>query len=98
MEPSFAGIHQVLREIWLFEHIFQARNFLPTSYFGGYRICQQIVHKITKFHPHLQLKSKRKGKTSHFSKKLIQKSQNNYQRTKINQQLLVSIDFIIKSL
>ena len=26
-DPSFAGIHQVLREIWLFEHKFQARNF-----------------------------------------------------------------------
>ena len=24
---SFVGIHQVLREIWLFEHKFQARNF-----------------------------------------------------------------------
>ena len=26
-EPSFSGIHQVLRERWLFEHTFQARNF-----------------------------------------------------------------------
>ena len=26
-EPSFVGIHQVLKEIWLFEHEFQARNF-----------------------------------------------------------------------
>ena len=26
-ESSFAGIHQVLREIWLFQHEFQARNF-----------------------------------------------------------------------
>ena len=26
-EPWFAGIHQVLREIWLSEHEFQARNF-----------------------------------------------------------------------
>ena len=25
-EPSFVEIHQVLREIWLFEHEFQARN------------------------------------------------------------------------
>ena len=26
-EPSFVGIHQVLREIWRFELEFQARNF-----------------------------------------------------------------------
>ena len=26
-EPPFVGIHQVLREIWLFEQKFQARNF-----------------------------------------------------------------------
>ena len=26
-EPSSVGTHQVLREIWLFEHEFQARNF-----------------------------------------------------------------------
>ena len=26
-KPLFVGIHQVLREIWLFEHKFQARNF-----------------------------------------------------------------------
>ena len=26
-EPSFVGIYQALREIWLFEHEFQARNF-----------------------------------------------------------------------
>ena len=26
-EPSFSLIHQVLREIWHFEHTFQARNF-----------------------------------------------------------------------
>ena len=26
-EPLFAAIHEVLREIWLFEHKFHARNF-----------------------------------------------------------------------
>ena len=26
-KPSFAAIHEVLRDIWLFEHKFQARNF-----------------------------------------------------------------------
>ena len=26
-EPSFVEIHQVLREIWLFGHDFQTRNF-----------------------------------------------------------------------
>ena len=26
-EPSFVGIHKILREIWLFGHEFQTRNF-----------------------------------------------------------------------
>ena len=26
-ELSFVGIHQVLKETWIFEHKFQARNF-----------------------------------------------------------------------
>ena len=28
-EPSFVGVHQVLGEIWPFEHEFQSRNFDP---------------------------------------------------------------------
>ena len=68
--------------------------------FLGYQTYQQIVHKIAKFHSHFQLKSEQelKVKLAIFSKKLIQKSQNSYQKTKINQQLLVLIDFMIKSL
>ena len=26
-EASFAGIHEILREMWLFERRFQAKNF-----------------------------------------------------------------------
>ena len=32
--------------------------------FSGYQICQQTVHKITKFHSHFQLKSKREGRNN----------------------------------
>ena len=85
-EPSFAGVHQVLREIWFSENEFQCRNFGQFN-FWGYQTCQLTVHKIAKFHLHFQLKSKQelKVKLAIFSKKLIQKSQKSYQRTKINQ-------------
>ena len=33
-KPSFAGTHQVLREIWLFEHKFQARNLANFEFLG----------------------------------------------------------------
>ena len=48
--------------------------------------CQQVVHKIAKFHSDFQLKSKQelKVKLAILSKKLIQKFQNSSQRTKIN--------------
>ena len=39
-EHSFAGVHKVLREMWLFEHEFQSRNCWQTSNFWGYQICQ----------------------------------------------------------
>ena len=58
-EPSFAEIHEALREIWLLEHKFQARNW-------RYQICQQTVHKINKFHSHFQLKSKQEGRNNEF--------------------------------
>ena len=69
-----------------FEHEFQSGNFDPFN-FWGYQICQQTVHKIAKFHLHFQLKWKRevKIKLAIFSKKLIKKFENSYQRTKINQ-------------
>ena len=45
-EPSFVGIHQLLRVIWLFEHEFQARNFGQLRIFLGYQICQRTVYKL----------------------------------------------------
>ena len=38
-EPLLVGIQQVLREIWLFEREFQARNFGQRLIFWGYQIC-----------------------------------------------------------
>ena len=54
-----------MREIWIVEHEFHARNFGQLD-FWGYQICQQTVHKITKFHSHFQLKSKREGTSNGF--------------------------------
>ena len=34
--------------------------------FWGYQICQQIVHKITEFHSHFQLKSQWEGGNNAF--------------------------------
>ena len=72
--------------MWPFEHEFQSRNF-GQFIFWEYQIFQQTVHKIAKFHSHFQLKSnwELKINLAIFSNKLIQKSQNSYQRTKINQ-------------
>ena len=39
------------------EHEFQIRNSDQFRIFG-YQICQQTVHRITKFRSHFQLKSK----------------------------------------
>ena len=36
------------------------------SNFWGYRICQGIVHAITKFDAHFHLKSKREGTDNEF--------------------------------
>ena len=47
-EPSFAAIHEVLREIWLFEHKFKL-EILANFEFLGYQICQQTFNKIYKF-------------------------------------------------
>ena len=33
-ETSFVGIHQILREIWLFEHGFQTRNLANFELLG----------------------------------------------------------------
>ena len=66
VESLFVEINQALREIWLFEHEFETKN-LANSKFLGYQICQQTVHKIVKFHPHFELKSKREGKISSYT-------------------------------
>ena len=48
-------------------------DILDNFEFLGYQICQQTVHKITKFQSHFLLKSKNgKAKLVIFSKKLIQ--------------------------
>ena len=41
-EPSVAGIHEVLREMWLFEHNFQARNFSQLKSFGGIKFVIKL--------------------------------------------------------
>ena len=74
----------MLIQIWLFEHEFESR-ILANFEFLGYEIWQQTVQKFSRFHLHFQLKSNRKGKTGYIDKELIQKSENNYQRTKIDQ-------------
>ena len=58
---------------------------LPNFEFLNFQICQQTVHRITKFHSHFQLKSKWEGKTSYFYQEINSESQDNYQRTEINQ-------------
>ena len=35
-----------------------------------YQICQQTVHKITKFHSHFQLKSKRDYRNNEFQREI----------------------------
>ena len=55
---SFVGIHKVLRGIRLFDINFKL-EILTKFEFWGVSNCQQTVYKITKFHSHFQLKSKR---------------------------------------
>ena len=57
-EPSFVGIHQVLTEIWFFEHEFQNRNFANFEFLGVPNLPTNF-HEITKFHSHFQPKLKR---------------------------------------
>ena len=57
----------------------------------GISNLSKTVHKITKFHWHLQLKSKWEGKTGYFLTRINSKSQNKYQRTK-NKSIVVSFD------
>ena len=42
------------------------QEILANFEFLSYQICQQTVHKITKFHLHFQLESRWENKTSYF--------------------------------
>ena len=77
---------QVLIEIWLFEHEFQSTNFGQFRTFWGIKFG---IKQFTK--SHFQLTSKRKSKLVTFSKKLIRKRQNNYQKNG-NRLIIVSSD------
>ena len=46
---SFVGIHQVLREVWLFEHEFQARNLGQLSILGGIKFVNKLFIKSLDF-------------------------------------------------
>ena len=45
-EPSFVAILQVLREKWLFEHEFQARNFDQIWIFGGIKFVNKLFIEL----------------------------------------------------
>ena len=57
-EPSFVETHQVLREIRLFEHEFQAINFSHLRIFEGMKFVKKTANRITTFQMHFPLKSK----------------------------------------
>ena len=48
-KPSFDEIYQVLREIWLFEHEFQATNFGQLPSFGSIKFVNQLYIKLLNF-------------------------------------------------
>ena len=48
-EHSFVEIHQVLREIWLIEHEFQARNFGQPRIFGGIKFVNKLFIELLNF-------------------------------------------------
>ena len=45
-EHLFVGIHQVLREKWLFEHEFQTRNFGQLRIFGSISFVNKLFIKL----------------------------------------------------
>ena len=45
-ELSFVRIRQVLREIWLFVHEFQAGNFGQLRIFGGMKFVNKLFIKL----------------------------------------------------
>ena len=48
-ETSFVGIHQVLIEIWSFEHEFQARNFGHFRISKGVKFANELFTKLLHF-------------------------------------------------
>ena len=48
-EPSFVGIYQLLREIWVFEHEFHTRNFGQLRIFGGIKFVNKLFIKLLNF-------------------------------------------------
>ena len=48
-ESSFAGIREVLRVIWLFEHKFQARKFGQLWIFGSIKFVNNLFIKLINF-------------------------------------------------
>ena len=48
-EPSFAEIHDVLGEIWLFGPKFQARNFGKLWTFGGIKFVYKLFIQLINF-------------------------------------------------
>ena len=45
-KPSFVGIHEVLRELWLFKHKFQARNFANFEFLGVSNLSKLFIKLI----------------------------------------------------
>ena len=48
-QASFVGIRHVLREMLVFEHEFQARNFGQLSIFGGIKFVMKLSLKLLNF-------------------------------------------------
>ena len=89
-EPSFVGIHQVLREIWLFEHKFQALHLFKIEilanfeFLGGMKFVNKLFIKILNFIRISNYTRNGKVEITKFSDQLVQRSQKNSQPTKIN--------------
>ena len=93
-EPSFVEIHQVFREIWLFEHEFQVRNFgqLRISFWGeGVKFVSKMFIELLKLHSHFRLKLKVEGKTGYFQQEIHSKISKQLARNK-NRPIIVSFD------
>ena len=65
-EPSSIGIHQILIEIWLFEHKFLTKNFDQLRMFEGIKFVNKLFIKLLDSISRFQLKSKWEGRNSDF--------------------------------